>query len=81
MKANVEPRDVLFREIDDGISHSQKEGLPLKSIELTEEEWEIFVSAFEKFKKPPSLLKTSVAALRKYNETRYRGIKIYKEKT
>ena len=81
MKTIIEPRDILFKEIDDGISHSQKEGLPLKSIELSDDEWELFVEAFEKSEKPHSLLQTSVAALRKYNETRYRGIKIYKEKT
>jgi hypothetical protein len=81
MKANVKPHDVLFREIDDAIDHSQKEGLPLESIELTEEEWELFCWAFEHYKKASSLLQTSVNALRKYNQTRYRGIRIYKEKT
>ena len=81
MKTNVEPYNVLFREIDDGIAHSEREGLPLKSIELDAQEWELFCWAFEHYKRPHTLLQTSIDALRKYNETRYRRIKIYKEKT
>ena len=81
MKTNLEPHALLFKEIDDGIFHSVQKGLPLKSIELDAQEWELFVTSFETFKKAPSMLQTSVGALRKYNETRYRGIKIYKEKT
>jgi hypothetical protein len=80
MKTIIEPWRKLFKEIDDSIAHSQKEGLPLKSIELDAEEWEIFTVAFEKFKVARSLLGTSIGALRKYNETRYKRIKIYKEK-
>ena len=81
MKTNVEPHNVLFKEIDAGITHSKREGLPLKSIELDAQEWELFCWAFEHCKRPPSQLLTSVAALRKYEETRYKNTKIYKEKT
>ena len=80
MKKNVEPWRELFKEIDDGIMHSQKEGLPLRSIELDEDEWEIFVVAFEEFKVARSRLQVSVGALRKYNEARYMNTKIYREK-
>lgn len=45
MKTFVEPWRKLIREIEGAISHSLTEGLPLKSIELTHEEWDAFVIA------------------------------------
>ena len=80
MKTYVEFWRVVFKEINDGIKHAEREGLPLRSIELDKDEWETFVSAFEDKKVGTGQLQTSVAALRKYEQTRYMGIKIYKER-
>lgn len=45
MKTHVEPYKELQKEIDDAIAFAQKDGLPLTSIELTPEEWTLFVRA------------------------------------
>ena len=80
MKTIVEPWRELFSEIDDVISHSLGEGLPLKSIELSPPEWDLFIWAHEHFKVARSNFRGTQKSMRKHKETRYQGVKIYREK-
>jgi len=79
VKANVESWRVLFAKIDDAIEHSRTEGLPLESISLYPEEWDMFVRAFKEFKVPRSLLNHSLESTMRHSNTMYRQIRIYKE--
>jgi len=81
MKTIVAPWRELFAKIDDAISHSQGEGLPLSSIELTEQEWTLFLWAHEHFKVARSKFKNTQESMHLYHQTRYSGVKIYKEGT
>jgi hypothetical protein len=41
MKVNKNERSLLLQDINDAISHSAAEGLPLESIELDHAEWKL----------------------------------------
>lgn len=84
MKTHLEEYKKLFKQLDDAIQHSANEGLPLSAVELSADEWTVFLDAFRDFKKPPSLLgriTIDINAVAERGETRYRGIKIFKEKS
>ena len=77
MKPSYNEWRMLIKAIDQNITHSEEQGLPLVSIELNEEEWDHFVTA-----------RTTLISGRRNEPTLdllagkqiYRGIKIYKEK-
>ena len=81
MKVKVAEWRKLFKEIDDAISHSRKEGLPLQSIELNPAEWELFIDSFKhsrvarsKLNNPPGQLEKGAAS----GEIHYMQTKIYR---
>jgi len=45
MKTHTESWRILYKKMEDTILHANREGLPLKSIELTPGEWDDFVIA------------------------------------
>lgn len=45
MRTYVNPIAEFMHELDSAIDHAAKEGLPLVGVELTENEWEKFITA------------------------------------
>lgn len=80
MKTVIAPWRLLYSEIDDAITHSQKEGLPLESIELSADEWKLFLWGHEHFKVAHSKFRATQESMVSNKEARYLGVKIYEGK-